>query len=29
MYTDIDEGFIKTQIPVKEACISGEPVARS
>lgn len=29
MYTDVDEGFIKTQIPVKEACISGEPVARS
>lgn len=29
MYTDVDEGVIKTQIPVKEACISGEPVARS
>lgn len=29
MYTDIDEGFIKTRIPIKEACISGEPVARS
>ena len=29
MYTDIDEGFMKTKIPVKEACISGEPVARS
>lgn len=29
MYTDVDEGFIKTHIPVKEACINGEPVARS
>lgn len=29
MYTDIDEGFIRTRIPVKEACLSGEPVARS
>ena len=29
MYTDIENGFIKTHIPVKEACISGEPVARS
>ena len=29
MYTDIDEGFVKTKIPVKEACINGEPVARS
>lgn len=28
MYANIDEGFI-TKIPVKEACISGEPVARS
>lgn len=29
MYTDAEEGFVKTMIPVKEACISGEPVARS
>ena len=29
MYTDIENGFIKTHIPVKEACISGEPGARS
>ncbi|MBQ6886514.1 MAG: DUF4325 domain-containing protein [Lachnospiraceae bacterium] len=29
MYTNIEEGFIKTHIPVKEACINGEPVARS
>ena len=29
MYTDIDEGFIRTRILVKEACLSEEPVARS
>lgn len=29
MYTDIDMGFTKTHIPIKEACITGEPVARS
>ncbi|MBS7302836.1 MAG: DUF4325 domain-containing protein [Lachnospiraceae bacterium] len=29
MYTDMEGGFIKTYIPVKEACITGEPVARS
>ena len=29
MYTDVEEGFIRTHIPVKEACINGEPVARS
>lgn len=29
MYTNMEEGFIKTRIPVKEACISGEPMARS
>lgn len=29
MYANVDEGFIRTRIPVKEACISGEPVARS
>ena len=28
-YADVDEGFIRTRIPVKEACITGEPVARS
>lgn len=29
MYTDVDEGFVKTSILVKEACVKGEPVARS
>lgn len=29
LYTDIEQGFIKTSIPVKTACINGEPVARS
>lgn len=29
MYTDSEEGFVKTSIPVKEACINGEPAARS
>lgn len=29
MYTDEEQGFIKTHIPVKSACIHGEPVARS
>lgn len=29
MYTDVDAGFVKTRIPIKEACINGEPVARS
>lgn len=29
LYADIDEGFVKTRIPIKEACINGEPVARS
>ena len=28
-YADVDEGFMRTRIPVKEACITGEPVARS
>ena len=28
-YADADEGFMRTRIPVKEACITGEPVARS
>lgn len=29
MYTSIEEGFVRTKIPVKEACLAGEPVARS
>lgn len=29
MYTSVEEGFVRTRIPVKEACLSGEPVARS
>lgn len=29
LYTDIEQGFIKTSIPVKAVCINGEPVARS
>lgn len=29
MYADEDEGFVRTVIPIREACISGEPVARS
>lgn len=29
MFADIEEGFIRTKIPVKEACLTGEPVARS
>lgn len=29
MYAPIDEGFVYTTIPVKEACPYGEPVARS
>lgn len=29
MYTDVEQGFIKTSIPIKAACINGEPVARS
>jgi anti-sigma regulatory factor (Ser/Thr protein kinase) len=28
-YSDIDEGFIRTIIPVREACITSDPVARS
>lgn len=28
-YTDIDEGFYKTRIPVFEACLDRDPVARS
>lgn len=29
LYADVDDGFVRTRIPVKEACITGEPVARS
>lgn len=29
MYAPIDEGFIHTIIPIKEACPYGEPIARS
>lgn len=29
MYMDMEKGFIKTRIPVKEACINGESAARS
>lgn len=29
MYAPIDEGFIKTSIPLKEVCPYGEPIARS
>lgn len=29
MYTSVEEGFVRTRIPVKEACLTGEPVARS
>ena len=29
MYSTIDEGFVKTRIPIKEACREGEPISRS
>jgi hypothetical protein len=29
MYADVDEGVFRTHIPVKEACVTGDPVARS
>lgn len=29
MYSTIDDGFIKTRIPIKEVCQEGEPIARS
>lgn len=29
MYSTIDEGFVKTRIPIKEVCQEGEPIARS
>lgn len=29
MFAPIDEGFVKTRIPLKEVCPYGEPIARS
>lgn len=29
MFAPIDEGFVKTRIPIKEVCPYGEPIARS
>ncbi len=29
MYAPIDEGFVKTRIPIKEVCTGGQPMARS
>lgn len=29
MYSTVDDGFIKTRIPIKEVCQEGEPIARS
>jgi hypothetical protein len=29
MYADVDEGVVRTRIPVREACVTGDPVARS
>uniref|UniRef100_UPI004055A4B3 STAS-like domain-containing protein n=1 Tax=Acetatifactor sp. TaxID=1872090 RepID=UPI004055A4B3 len=29
MYTDIEDGFVKTLIPIKDVCSNGAPVARS
>lgn len=29
MYSTIDDGFVKTRIPIKEVCQEGEPIARS
>ena len=29
MYAPIEKGFIKTNIPLKEVCPYGEPIARS
>lgn len=29
MFSSVDEGFVKTMIPVKEICPYGEPIARS
>lgn len=29
MYSTIDDGFVKTRIPIKDVCREGEPIARS
>lgn len=29
MYAPIEEGFVKTRIPIKEVCTQGQPMARS
>ena len=29
MYAPIEEGFVKTRIPIKEVCTGGQPMARS
>lgn len=29
MFAPIDEGFVKTRIPIKEVCTGGQPMARS
>ena len=29
MYSTIDDGFVKTRIPIKEVCREGEPISRS
>lgn len=29
MFAPIEEGFVKTRIPIKEVCPYGEPIARS
>lgn len=29
MYSTIEDGFVKTTIPIKEVCQEGEPIARS
>ena len=29
MYSTIDDGFVKTLVPIKEVCQEGEPIARS
>lgn len=29
MYSTVDEGFVKTRIPIKDVCREGEPIARS
>ncbi len=29
MYANVEDGFFRTRIPVLEACVTGEPMARS